>query len=90
MRTKRVRTRSQATPETVPEATLRCANPDCAVEFVPLRPWHRYHSTACRVSHWKRRTQPGSRKRQTKAVAPHLPKKGGGRRLTIYCVMDLS
>jgi hypothetical protein len=69
MRTERVRTRSRAIPETVPDALLRCANPDCGVEFKPVRPWHRYHSTSCRVAHWRRRSNSLSKAAEALAKA---------------------
>ena len=83
MRTKRVHTRSSSIPETVSDARRRCVNPDCSEEFVPLRPWHRYHTPRCRVRDWnrKQKSTPGRTPAKTTATSP--------RRYIIHCVVEL-
>lgn len=41
-------------PETAPNPIQRCADPLCGVEFVPRKPWQKYHSARCRTRHWER------------------------------------
>ncbi len=79
MRTKRVHTHSSGIAETVPDALQRCANPDCGVEFVPLRPWHRYHTPVCRARDWNR----------AKKAAPPRTTSAAPRRYIIRCVVEV-
>ncbi len=83
MRTKRVQTRSSGIPETVSDAAVRCANPECGAEFVPLRPWHRYHTPRCRVRDWTRSKKAAPQRTPTKTTAT------SARRYIIHCVVEL-
>lgn len=103
MRTKRVQTRSSGITETVSDTPVRCANPDCGAEFVPLRPWHVYHTTRCRVRHWRQQSKSLPKPAGLSATArlPRvLPGRTRGRAkaevqrakvgFTIYCIVELS
>ncbi|HSC78084.1 MAG TPA: hypothetical protein VLB32_05930, partial [Candidatus Acidoferrales bacterium] len=72
-------THSSDISETVPDALRQCANPDCEVEFVPLRPWHRYHTPACRARHWNR----------AKKATPAKTASAAPRRYIIHCVVEV-
>ncbi len=85
MRTKRVLTRSEGIPETLADPLVCCADPDCRVEFIPLRPWHRYHSPRCRARHWLR--QKTSAPKTANSPTQAAPK---ARRLSIFCVVELN
>jgi len=39
-------------PEEATTPVLRCADPECGVEFVPYKPGQKYHSPKCRKRHW--------------------------------------
>ncbi len=82
MRTKRVLTHSSGIPETAPDTPQRCANPDCQVEFVPLRPWHRYHTPACRARDWNRSKKAASQPTTTRKAAI------SARRYIIHCLVE--
>ena len=91
MRTKRVVTRSRGIPETLPDPLVPCADPDCGVEFIPARPWHRYHSPRCRARHWSRRAKsPRTASDPSRSPASSPAESTKPRRLTIHCVVELS
>ena len=57
-------------PEEAPTPVLRCADPECGIEFIPYKPGQKYHNPRCRKRHWH------ARQREVPVVALACPKCG--------------